>query len=264
MTYYPTTAEEAAEILRSRSDAIHISSKHESSFAGDVLSLAEFNSVIAYEPEEMIIETRSAITLAELERILGERNQWIPTLVPSEHPDTTLAAAIANDRYSPRARSLGMLRTTILGGKFITGDGVIFKSGSRVVKSVAGYDTHRAFCGSRGLFGAIISVTLKVQPRPEKIVRCITGDDVSTYHPTIREKYRGGYFVELAGYTEDIESDVNDMISKNMSVSFCDKNGSSSVIREIIAAHEPSPVDAEAMKVLQRLREAFDPKGILR
>src|SRR5205807_7984424 len=127
--------------------------------------------VLLYEPEEMIISVQAGITLGELQTVLSESGQWIPTLVAEESSEKTLGAAVAMDHFNSRAKSCGMLRTTILGGTFCTTSGEIFKSGSRVVKSVAGYDIHRAFCGSRGLFGVILDLTLKVQPKPEVFFR---------------------------------------------------------------------------------------------
>jgi len=49
----------------------------------------------------------------------------------------------------------------------VTPDGVAFKSGAKVVKSVAGYDLHRLLCGAWGTLAVITEITLKVQPTPQ-------------------------------------------------------------------------------------------------
>src|SRR5947209_7832310 len=166
---YPHSNEEVSRFLKSRFTRLHISgNEHHDE---EILSMAKMNSVLLYEPEEMLVTVQAGIALSELQRILEETGQWIPTLMAEESSEKTLGAAIAMDHYHPRAKSCGMLRTTILGGRFCTTDGMIFKSGSRVVKSVAGYDIHRAFCGSRGQFAAILDLTLKVQPKPEVFFR---------------------------------------------------------------------------------------------
>jgi glycolate oxidase FAD binding subunit len=46
------------------------------------------------------------------------------------------------------------------------GDGRLVKSGARVVKNVAGYDSHKLHLGALGTLGVIVEATLKVAPLP--------------------------------------------------------------------------------------------------
>ena len=61
---------------------------------------------------------------------------------------------------------LGAPRDRILGARFALGEGLLAKSGGRVVKNVAGYGIHRLLCGSRGALAVIVEATLKLQPAP--------------------------------------------------------------------------------------------------
>src|SRR5437763_4780152 len=130
----PRTYEEISQFLNDRNAPLHISGNDNDT--DEILSMSMVKSVLLYEPEEMIVRVQAGISLHELQEILDQKGQWIPTLVAEESPEKTLGAAVAMDHYNPRAKSCGMLRTTILGGTFCTTDGEIFKSGSRVVKSV--------------------------------------------------------------------------------------------------------------------------------
>ncbi|MEQ1822006.1 MAG: FAD-binding oxidoreductase [Fimbriimonadaceae bacterium] len=56
----------------------------------------------------------------------------------------------------------GEWRNLVLGLTIVQADGTIAKSGSRVVKSVAGYDAHKLYIGSYGAFGVIAEVALRV------------------------------------------------------------------------------------------------------
>ncbi|MEQ1933266.1 MAG: FAD-binding oxidoreductase [Fimbriimonadaceae bacterium] len=56
----------------------------------------------------------------------------------------------------------GNWRRWVLGMTIVRADGSIARCGSRVVKSVAGYDAHKLFIGSRGAFGAIAEVALRL------------------------------------------------------------------------------------------------------
>ncbi len=57
-------------------------------------------------------------------------------------------------------------RAVVLGIDAVLPDGRLVRCGGRVVKNVAGYDTHRLFVGSLGTLGAIARVHLKLVPSP--------------------------------------------------------------------------------------------------
>lgn len=57
-------------------------------------------------------------------------------------------------------------RSTLLGAEAMLADGTAFRSGARVVKSVAGFDVHKLLIGSRGLLYAATLLHLKLRPRP--------------------------------------------------------------------------------------------------
>lgn len=259
MIFRPTSYDEVSECLRKSSSlSIHSSVTSESS-AHDLLSLENFKQILLYEPEEMIVRVQAGITIEELSNQLHDQGQWLPTLVPNENLELIVGAAIANDSYHPRSATLGMLRTTILGGTFAAADGTVYKSGSRVVKSVAGYDIHRAFCGSKGKFGAILDVTLKVQPLPESFVWFESSVDTSRFYPSIKERIDGSVFYELAGFREDINNDRQEL--SQLSATMLTEQEAHAKIRSIISRHRyPDSSFTPAIPILA----AFDPKGVLR
>jgi FAD/FMN-containing dehydrogenase len=268
MIHFPKNAEEVSVLLSDRTSPIGISYGENEQSAHDIISFSKLQSVIIYEPEEMIISVEAGIALSELEKILSQNGQWLPMLVADESPDATLGDAIIHDNYHPRSATMGMLRTAILGGTFCTTDGVIFKSGSRVVKSVAGYDIHRAFCGSQGLFGAMISVTLKVQPKPERFFRFIASTnkqgELSRYAPSVCELVSDRLIVELAGFTEDIDEDIRLLREQKLIDRELDQAEWTQMIRTLRAAHPKISANGTAEELLIKVRDVFDPKGILR
>lgn len=266
----PKTIEELSEFLKNRNATpLHLTGSQHDHASAETLSTSNLIKIILYEPEETIISVESGITLLQLDETLSSKGQWIPTLVTDENPEDTLGAAIACDHYHPRASSLGALRTSILGGTFCTTDGEVFKSGSRVVKSVAGYDIHRAFCGSQGLFGVIVNVTLKVQPLPEMFFHFTAPlterKKILDFHPTIVEESHGELFVELAGFKEDVEADKTEIERRDIVSSLIDAEQAAARIKEIalhkkkIAVVENSPEH----RLLTSVRRVFDPKGVL-
>ncbi len=266
----PTTIDELSHFLKERKNApLHITSSSEEISGVETLSMSGFNRIITYEPEEMIVIVEAGITLGELQRVLGEKGQWIPTLDNEENPEVTLGAAIARDHYHPRSRTMGMLRTTILGGTFSTPKGEVFKSGSRVVKSVAGYDIHRSFCGSQGLFGIIIHVTLKTAPMPEQLYYFETSlldkENVQKYHPSITEEFNGKLFIELSGMKEDVSADIEDITNNGIEHRAISQDDAQVIIKDIVTSRPKKELDRSSREyqLLTEVRRAFDAEGVL-
>lgn len=223
--------------------------------------------IILYEPEELIVVASGEITLAALEIALAEHHQWVPTLVAAEHPEQILSSAVEEDYYNPRAANCGMLRTSILGGSFTIQSGKKFKSGSRVVKSVAGYDIHRAFCGSKGKFGAIETLTLKVQAKPHTFFHFFAPPSamslIQQLYPTIIEEYENKLFVELAGYAEDIAYDDGKIRESNLLIEVIDSARATEIIKHIIidkTKRRPQTNVSEAL--LSKLISAFAEENV--
>jgi hypothetical protein len=267
MPLFPNTNDEIAQYFLKRNDSpLHITGNKEDHPQKETISLSSLKSVLLYEPEEMIISVQSGISLDALQKALAEKGQWIPTLVAEESSEQTLGAAVATDHFHPRSKNCGMLRTTILGGTFCTTSGEVFKSGSRVVKSVAGYDIHRAFCGSRGKFGIILDLTLKVQPKPEMFFHFFAplteSDILLRLHPTCLEEYDEKLLVEFCGYREDIENDIQEV----KPIVFAELNNEewcNHVKKLITLRSKEKSLSSDVESLLKEVRKVFDSKGVL-
>lgn len=141
--------------------------------AAATLDLSGFSGVIAYEPEELILDVGAGTPLAEIEQMLAERGQQLAF----EPPDFsallgsagkgTVGGLVATNLSGPRRLKAGAVRDHILGIHGVTGAGGSFKAGARVVKNVTGYDMPKLLTGSYGTLAALTSVILKVLPAPE-------------------------------------------------------------------------------------------------
>ncbi|HET6513004.1 MAG TPA: hypothetical protein VFH43_12475 [Candidatus Kapabacteria bacterium] len=229
------------------------------------MSEKEGDSVTLYEPDEMIIIVKPEITLAELDRTLNDDGQWIATLLPDEREEVRLGDALAHNSYHPRARFGSPLATSVLGGTFQTHSGEIFKSGSRVVKSVAGYDTHRAFVGSEGRLFKPLELTLKVMPRPKEFLRFTAPLSMRTKlmqrQPTIVEEWNGEFVIEFAGQHEDMADDRAWLASEGLAHSEI-TDGWGELIRKISherdTAMRAQAIDPKALQLLEQLRERIN------
>jgi glycolate oxidase FAD binding subunit len=141
--------------------------------AAATLDMSGFAGIISYEPEELILEAHAGTPLAEVEALIGTKGQQLAFEPPDwsallGSPNAgTLGGLVACNLSGPRRIKAGAVRDHILGLRGVTGAGVVFKAGARVVKNVTGYDLPKLLTGSYGTLAALTSVILKVLPAPE-------------------------------------------------------------------------------------------------
>jgi len=74
---------------------------------------------------------------------------------------------VATNASGPRRMRYGASRDLLLGVRFVQADGVVTWGGSKVVKSVSGYDVPKLMVGALGTLGVLAEVTLRLHPLPE-------------------------------------------------------------------------------------------------
>ncbi len=143
----PSTVTELAEIVRS-SERLPVPMLH----GGEGLSFAELKGEIRHDVADGVVSCFAGTTLRELNAKLAEDDRCIPhgTVWPAEADDFTLAALLLLGLPHSAEAAQGTWRDWILGATMVTAEGIVVKAGSRVVKSVAGYDAHKLLIGSRG------------------------------------------------------------------------------------------------------------------
>ncbi|MGI8402807.1 MAG: FAD-binding oxidoreductase [Gemmatimonadaceae bacterium] len=134
--------------------------------AQKALSLREDAGVVGYVSGDLTLTVRAGTTLAEIERVTGEHDQWLP-LDPFGSSDGTIGATIATASAGPLATSFGLPRDLLLGLEFVNGRGEVVRGGGKVVKNVAGFDLSRLLTGSWGTLGVITEVSLRLYARPK-------------------------------------------------------------------------------------------------
>ena len=137
------------------------------------LDMSGFAGIIAYEPEELVLEVGAATPLASIEALVADKGQQLAfeppdwsALLGSPHGGT-VGGLVACNLSGPRRIKAGAVRDHILGLRGVSGEGVAFKAGARVVKNVTGYDLPKLLTGSYGTLAALTAVILKVLPAPE-------------------------------------------------------------------------------------------------
>ena len=149
------------------------------------IDLSGLTGITLYEPEELVLSARAGTPIAEIERLVAERNQEL-AFEPADYGPLlggasgigTIGGVLATNLSGPRRIKAGAARDHFLGVSAVSGRGETFKSGGRVVKNVTGYDLCKLLAGSWGTLGAMTDVTIKTLPRAEtEISVVLTGLD---------------------------------------------------------------------------------------
>jgi glycolate dehydrogenase FAD-binding subunit len=127
-------------------------------------SVSEQARVLEHEPGDLTCIVEAGMRLSELRSLLEPHGQMLALDPPG---DPTIGACLAGDLSGPRRHRYGAPRDLVLGVTVVLADGTVASSGGKVVKNVAGYDLGKLFCGSRGAFGLIARVSLRLHPHPE-------------------------------------------------------------------------------------------------
>jgi glycolate oxidase FAD binding subunit len=141
--------------------------------AAAILDMSALTGITVYDPDELVVTARAGTPLAEIEAALAERQQML-AFEPFDHAPlfgaapgrATLGGVVAANVSGSRRLSSGAARDHILGFTAVSGRGEALKGGGAVVKNVTGFDLPKLMAGSWGTLAVLLSVTMRVLPRP--------------------------------------------------------------------------------------------------
>jgi glycolate oxidase FAD binding subunit len=133
----------------------------------DVLvDLSGLDRVLEYIPDDLTITVQAGITAGTLATLLAPRRQFL-ALDPPGAAARTLGGMTATNASGPLRARYGTMRDLLLGVRFVQADGVVTWGGSKVVKSVSGYDVPKLMVGALGTLGVLGELTLRLHPLPD-------------------------------------------------------------------------------------------------
>jgi glycolate oxidase FAD binding subunit len=141
--------------------------------SGALLDMRRVAGIIDYDPDELVVTAHAGTPLVEIEAALAERRQML-AFEPFDHGPlfgaaagcATLGGIVAANVSGSRRLSMGAARDHLLGFTAVSGRGETLKGGGAVVKNVTGFDLPKLMAGSWGTLAVLVSVTLRVLPRP--------------------------------------------------------------------------------------------------
>ena len=112
-----------------------------------LLTMKKFDKVIEYIPDDLTITVGSGMLLKDVQEILADNNQLLPTNPPYNN-EATVGGIVATNSSGPHRLRYGTTRDLVLGLRVVQASGTIIKAGGKVVKNVAGYDINKLYIAS--------------------------------------------------------------------------------------------------------------------
>jgi D-lactate dehydrogenase (cytochrome) len=133
---------------------------------GISLDLTRMNAIDVH-PDDLQAVVQAGATRLQLEAAAGPHGLWLPV---DPGADATLGGMAATNASGTTTVRYGGMRAHVLALEVVLAGGSIVRTGSRAVKTSAGYDLTDLFVGSEGTLGVITELTLRLRPIPDTIV----------------------------------------------------------------------------------------------
>jgi glycolate oxidase len=136
---------------------------------GIVLAFEGMNQIEEVHRADLVTVVQPGVVLKTLhDTVEAEGLFYGPD--PNSLSTCVLGGNLAENAGGPRAFKYGVTRDWALGLEVVTADGTLLTLGKRSVKGVTGYDLAALVVGSEGTLAVITKATLKLLPRPERVV----------------------------------------------------------------------------------------------
>jgi glycolate oxidase FAD binding subunit len=143
-----------------------------------IMDTARLAGVREHSAGDLVVTVGAGTPLRALQATVARAGQRL-ALDPGS-AEATVGGMLASNEAGPLAHSYGLPRDLLIGVQFVRADGVVARSGGKVVKNVAGYDLGKLLCGSYGTLGVITEATFRLHPLPVSRVYLIR----SVYTPS--------------------------------------------------------------------------------
>ncbi|MDX6485737.1 MAG: hypothetical protein QOF43_890, partial [Gaiellaceae bacterium] len=134
---------------------------------GISLDLTRMSSILALRPDDLTVTLQAGVTRSRVDEAAGPHGLWFPV---DPGADATLGGMAATNASGTTTVRYGGMRAHVLALEVVLAGGKVVRTGTRAVKTSAGYNLTSLFVGSEGTLGVITELTLRLHPIPEHIV----------------------------------------------------------------------------------------------
>jgi len=134
---------------------------------GISLDLTRMNAILALRPDDLTITVQPGVTRSQVEAAAGPHGLWFPV---DPGADATLGGMAATNASGTTTVRYGGMRAHVLALEVVLPGGRVVRTGSRAVKTSAGYNLTNLFVGSEGTLGVITELTLRLHPIPDHVI----------------------------------------------------------------------------------------------
>ena len=128
-----------------------------------VLDTTRLDTLVEHAAGDLILVTGAGRLLSTLQEDVAGSGQRLG-IDPTR--SGTIGGTVATGASGPMRLRHGAVRDLVIGMTLVRADGVVAKSGGKVVKNVAGYDLAKLLTGSFGTLGVITEVAFRLHPVP--------------------------------------------------------------------------------------------------
>jgi len=133
---------------------------------GIVLDMSGMDRIIKIDIENQQVIVEPGVIQERLNQALKPYGFFFPP-DPGSSAMCTIGGMISYNSSGMRCVKYGTTRNYVLDLEVVLSDGHVIRTGSKMLKSAAGYDLTRLFVGSEGTLGIITKAGLKIVPLPK-------------------------------------------------------------------------------------------------
>jgi len=134
---------------------------------GIVLDMSGMDRIVEMDFDNLQVVVEPGIVQEKLNKALEPYGFFFPP-DPGSSAMCTLGGLIANNGSGMRSVKYGTTRSYVLGLEVVMADGKIIRTGSKTMKTVAGYSLTDLMVGSEGTLGIITQAIIKVRAIPKE------------------------------------------------------------------------------------------------
>jgi D-lactate dehydrogenase (cytochrome) len=131
---------------------------------GISLDLTRLDRVLELHSSDLQAHVQAGVTRGALNAAAGEHGLFFPV---DPGADATLGGMAATNASGTTTVRYGGMRAQVLALEVVLADGSVIHTGSRAVKTSAGYNLGALFVGSEGTLGVITELTLRLYGIPD-------------------------------------------------------------------------------------------------